>query len=90
MGGELETGALLRKVFLRLKDGDFDILLHLLSKQPLARLLARYGDIDHPSQLVAQLVRLLPMLRGLPAVAALLADREELAKDVFALISASR
>ena len=90
MGGELETGTLLRKVFLGLHDGDFDILLHLLSKQPLARLLSRYGDIDHPSQLVAQLVRLLPMLRGLPAVAALLADREELAKDVFALISASR
>jgi digeranylgeranylglycerophospholipid reductase len=90
MGGELETGALLRKIFVGLRDGDFDILLQLLGKQPLARLLTKYGDIDHPSRLVTQVVRLLPMLRGLPAVTALLADRDELARDVFALISASR
>jgi len=34
--------------------------------------------------------RLLPVLRGLPAVAASVAHREELTEDVFAIISASR
>ena len=90
MGEELQTGALLRKIFVELGDGDFDKLLSLLSKQPLARILSRYGDIDHPSHVVTQLVRLLPRLRVLPSVAALVTDREELVEDVFALISSSR
>lgn len=90
MGEELQTGALLRKVFVKLGDGDFDTLLSLLRKQPLARILSRYGDIDHPSHVVTQLVRLLPKLKVLPSVAALVTDREELVEDVFALISSSR
>lgn len=90
MGEELQTGALLRKVFLRLQDDDFDRMLHLLGKQPLTRLLARYGDIDHPSRLVTQLSRALPKLSTLPMFSALLTDREDLAGDVFALISSSR
>jgi len=90
MGEELQTGALLRKIFVKLGDGDFDTLLYLLRKQPLARILSRYGDIDHPSHVVTQLVRMLPKLRVLPSMAALVTHREELVEDVFALISSSR
>jgi digeranylgeranylglycerophospholipid reductase len=90
MGGELQTGALLRRIFLRLEDDDFDTILHLLGKQPMTRLLARHGDIDHPSRLVTQLVRALPKLSALPMLSALVTDREDLARDVFALISSSR
>jgi len=90
MGEELQTGALLRRIFVSLGDDDFDKLIHLLGKQPIARLMARYGDIDHPSQLVGQLVRILPRLSGIPMVASLIGDREELATDVFTLVRASR
>jgi flavin-dependent dehydrogenase len=90
MGEELQTGALLRKIFMRLGDGDFDTLLSLLRKQPLARILSRYGDIDHPSHLVTPLARMLPNLRVLLSMAALVTDREELVDDVFAPVSSSR
>ncbi len=90
MGDELQTGALLRKIFVKLGDDDFDRLLSLLGKQPIARILARYGDIDHPSRAVTELVRILPGLSALPMLAPLVRDREELLEDVFALVSASR
>ena len=90
IGQELETGVLLRRVFVTLGDDDFDRLLHLLSNQPVADILTRYGDIDHPSRLVTQLVRIFPRLRALSPLAAMIGNRDELVRHVFALVHASR
>jgi flavin-dependent dehydrogenase len=90
MGAELQMGALLRKIFLRLEENDIDRILHLLGREPMKRLLTRYGDIDHPSRVVTQLVQVLPKLSALPMVSALFPGHEDLAGDVFALVNSSR
>lgn len=62
IGAELERGRDLRRVFLSLKDEDFEQLLALLDTPELQRLIARYGDIDFPSSLFVQLVYAAPSL----------------------------
>lgn len=78
------------KVLLRLEESGFDILQHLLGREPITCLLAKYGDIDHPSRLVTQLVQIPAGPSTLPILSLLLTDREDLTEDVFALLSSSR
>ena len=90
MGGELRVGMLLRSIFVRLGDDDFDRLLQLLSGQPVKRIISEHGDIDHPSHLVTRLIPLFPELKTLSSFAALLAHPNELVRDVLALLRTSR
>jgi hypothetical protein len=78
------------EVFLRLADCGFDRVQHLLGREPMACLLARYGDIDSPSRSVTQLVQLLAGLSTPSILSASLTDREDLPGDVFAVISSPR
>lgn len=90
MGEEVQIGALLRRIFVRLDNNDFDGLLRLLSSQTLRRMVARYGDIDHPSRAVSKLVGAFPWLSALWPLAGLISDRDELVRHVFALVCAAR
>ncbi len=90
MGEEMRLGMLLRRLFVRLGDDDFDKVLHVLRSQTLGDMISSYGDIDHPSRLAMRLVSLLPGLKPLSSLAASLAGRDELVGDVLALLRASR
>jgi digeranylgeranylglycerophospholipid reductase len=90
MGEEMRLGMLLRRLFVRLGDDDFDRVLHVLRSQTLGDMISSHGDIDHPSRLAMRLVSLLPGLKSLSSLAASLAGRDELVRDVLALLCASR
>lgn len=72
---ELRKGKVLRAVYKRFRDGDFNALARLLSKPRPKAVIERVGDIDYPSRLVLPLLwaepRLVPLflkvlLRGDP------------------------
>lgn len=62
MGEEFARMADLRRVFLSLNDRELERLARLLDSPRLQRLIARRGDVDFPSPLLLQLVRLRPAL----------------------------
>jgi digeranylgeranylglycerophospholipid reductase len=90
MGREIRIGTLLRKIFVSLGDDDFDILLSVFNSPSVTQVISEHGDIDHPSHLVARLVALLPAVKPLSSVAAWLANRDGLLRDVLAILRASR
>jgi len=62
---ELRKGDLLRAVYKRFRDGDFDRLARLLSKPRPKAVIEGRGDIDYPSRLVLPLLWAEPRLAGL-------------------------
>jgi len=69
LGGEMERGRDLRRVFLSLSDEDLDRLLAILRSPRLRRLVALYGDIDFPSRVFLRLVLVKPFLATFVRVA---------------------
>ncbi len=90
MGEELELGMLARKVFARIGDEDFDRGLRLLNSKTMLRMISEYGDMDHPSRLLAPLISAFPVLRVLSSLGTQLANRDELIRDVLALLRTPR
>ena len=62
MGEEFARMEDLRRIFLSLSDAELERIARLLGSPRLRRLIAREGDIDYPSPLLLQLVRLRPAL----------------------------
>jgi len=95
MGEELKLGTLLRRIFTRLGDDDFDRLLHLLRSQTIQRIVSKRGDIDHPSRLLAGLVSAFPGLKTLSSLGIGFANMgmtspDKWVKDVIAILRASK
>jgi digeranylgeranylglycerophospholipid reductase len=95
MGDELKLGILLRRIFAILGDDDFDRLLLLASNQSIQRTISKYGDIDHPSRVIAQLVSAFPGLKTLSSLGIGVANMgmnslDKWVKDVIAILRASR
>ena len=91
MGDELKLGILLRRIFAILSDDDFDRLLHLASNQSIQRIISRYGDIDHPSSVIAQLITAFPGLKTLSSLGIGVANMgmnsvDKWVKDVAAIL----
>jgi geranylgeranyl reductase family protein len=59
---ELRKGSLLRALYKRFRDEDFDRLARLLSKPRPRAAIERVGDIDYPSRLMLPLLRAEPRL----------------------------
>jgi digeranylgeranylglycerophospholipid reductase len=62
---ELRKGTLLRGLYKRFTDEDFNRLARLLSKPRAKAVIERLGDIDYPSRLVVPLLWAEPRLAGL-------------------------
>ena len=62
MGQEFERMDDLRRIFLSLSDPDLERIAQLLASRRLRGLIARAGDIDFPSPLLLQLVKMRPAL----------------------------
>jgi geranylgeranyl reductase family protein len=62
---ELRKGTLLRGLYKRFRDPDFNRLARLLSKPKPKAVIERLGDIDYPSRLVVPLLMAEPRLVGL-------------------------
>lgn len=62
---ELRKGTVLRGVYKRFRDDDFDRLARLLSRPRPRAVIERLGDIDYPSRLVLPLLWAEPRLVGL-------------------------
>ena len=69
LGGELERGRDLRRIFLSLSDRELEHLLVILRSPRLQRLIARHGDIDSPSYLFRRLALARPLLTTFVRVA---------------------
>jgi hypothetical protein len=94
MGDEFKLGILLRKVFTRLGDDDFDTLLRLLGHQSVRRTVSKHGDMDYPSRLLANLSSVFPGLKALSSlgvgVAKMgIASPDNWVRDVIAVLRAS-
>jgi digeranylgeranylglycerophospholipid reductase len=95
MGDELRLGLLLRRIFARLEDDDFDRLLHLASDQKTHRMISKYGDMDYPSRLLAQLVSAFPGWKTLSSLGIGIANMgmtspDKWVKHVIAILRASK
>ncbi|HET6399629.1 MAG TPA: hypothetical protein VFH47_08770, partial [Candidatus Thermoplasmatota archaeon] len=62
LGRELRKGWMLRSVYKRFQDEDFDRLARLLATPRARRAIERHGDIDYPSRLVLPLLAAQPRL----------------------------
>jgi flavin-dependent dehydrogenase len=62
---ELRKGTLLRALYKRFRDEDFNRLARLLSRPRPKAVIERLGDIDYPSRLVMPLLWAEPRLAGL-------------------------
>jgi len=89
MGDELQFGMLVRRIFTRLGDDDFDRLLRLLSAQTMQRIISKHGDMDYPSLLLEPLVSTFPGLKALSTLSMRFMNRDEWVKDVLAVIRTS-
>jgi geranylgeranyl reductase family protein len=89
MGEELELGMLLRRVFTRLKDEDFDRVLRLLGNRTIQDLISTHGDIDFPSRLFKESASIFPGLAALSALGARMARRDEWIDYALAVLRAS-
>lgn len=89
MGDELQLGMLARKIFARLRDEDFERLLHLVRNHTVQHVISKYGDIDYPSRLFGQLLSIFPVLRTVSSLSIRFANRDEWVKDVIAAIRTS-
>ncbi len=90
MGDEQEVGVLVRKVFARIRDEDFDRGLRLLDNKTMLRIISEYGDMDHPSRLLAPLISAFPVLSILSSLGVRLANRDEWVKNVIGILRTSR
>jgi digeranylgeranylglycerophospholipid reductase len=89
MGEELELGMLLRRVFTRLKDEDFDRVLRLLGNRTIQDLISTHGDIDFPSRLFKESASIFPGLAALSALGARMARRDEWIDYALAVLRTS-
>jgi len=89
MGEELELGMLLRRVFTRLEDEDFDRVLRLLGNRTIQDFISKYGDIDFPSRLFKESASFFPGLAALSALGARMARRDEWIDYALAVLRTS-
>lgn len=87
LGAELEKGIDLRRAFLSLSDKEIDELLTVLGTRLLRRVVGALGDIDAPSLVMEQLVRVAPMLRHFLHVPLCFPSRW--AEDLLSVLSAN-
>lgn len=66
IGRELSMGMMLRNVYKRLSDKQFDKYIEKFQKPKILDTIDRYGDIDYPSKLIR------PMLKHIPSLLTLL------------------
>jgi digeranylgeranylglycerophospholipid reductase len=89
MGEELELGMLLRKVYTKLEDEDFDRVLRLLSSSTIQRFISKYGDIDFPSRLFEESASFFPGLAVLSSLGVRMARHDEWMNHALAILRTS-
>jgi flavin-dependent dehydrogenase len=62
IGKELKNGAMIRKLYLNLKDKQIDDLVDIINNKDLLPLITKFGDIDSPSILAKVMIKRAPSL----------------------------
>jgi digeranylgeranylglycerophospholipid reductase len=89
LGEELELGMLLRRVFTRLEDEDFERVLRWLGNSTIQHFIREHGDIDFPSRLFKESASFFPGLGALSALGIRMARRDEWIQHALAVLRAS-
>jgi digeranylgeranylglycerophospholipid reductase len=89
MGEELRLGMLLRRVFTRLEDKDFERVLGWLDNHTIQDFISEYGDIDFPSRLLKESASFFPGLGAISALGVRMARRDEWVHHALAVLRTS-